>query len=497
MQKKSVLERAREEYLALTYDDVRLRTDYSEVLPNEASTESRLSRNIKLKIPIVSAAMDTVTESKMAIALAKLGGIGVIHRGLSIEEQASQVARVKNHLNGLLGRPICVYEDDTVEAVLKKREEKRYEFHSFPVLNRKERFVGLVTGNDFELCDDSSSTIERIMSTAIITAPPETQIEEAYRIMKEQKKKILPLIDDDGLIRGMYVLSDVKRIQTGSAENYNVDQKGQLRVAAAIGAGEEAFERTKALVGKNVDAIVIDTAHADTKDVVETLRKIKSNFSIDVIVGNVSVGESAVRLAKAGADGIKVGQGGGSICTTRVIAGIGRPQVSAIYDCATAISDYNIPICADGGLRHSGDIPIAIAAGAHSVMMGSMLAGLDESPGEIVFMKGKRWKGYRGMGSIGAMQESQGARERYHQGKGNLVPEGIEGLVPYKGTLAEAMIQYIGGLTKGMGYVGAKTIEDLIEKGQFDRITNAGLSESHPHDVQVTKDAPNYTSSEN
>lgn len=497
MEKKQALEIARKECLALTYDDIRLRTDYSEVLPNEVSTESRFSRNIKLRIPIVSAAMDTVTEHKMAIELAKLGGIGVIHRGMSLEEQVSQVARVKNHLNGLIEKPICVNENETVATVLKRREEKGYEFHSFPVLNDQKKLVGLVTANDFDFCDDASLQIKEIMSREIISAPAETGLREAYERMRREKKKILPLINAHGSIAGMYVFSDVKRIETGSAENYNVDQKGQLRVAAAIGVGEGAIETVRRLVAKNVDAIVIDTAHADTKSVIETLREIKSRFSIDVVVGNISVGKSALRLVEAGADGIKVGQGGGSICTTRIIAGTGRPQVSAIYDCAVAISGYGIPICSDGGLRNSGDIPIAIAAGANSVMMGGMLAGLDESPGEIVFMEGKRWKGYRGMGSMGAMQASQGARERYNQGKSNLVPEGIEGLVPYKGTLKEVMIQYIGGLTKGMGSVGAKTIQELREKGQFDRITNAGLSESHPHHIQITKDAPNYTSGGN
>jgi len=297
----------------------------------------------------------------------------------------------------------------------------------------------------------------------------------------------------------MYVFSDVKRIKTRSAETYNVDSKGQLRVAAAVGTGEEAFERVARLSEKNVDVIVIDTAHGDSKYVIDTLKEIKRNYSLDVVVGNVSIGESAKRLVNAGADGIKVGQGPGSICTTRVIAGIGRPQVSAVYDCAKAIEESDIPICADGGLRNSGDITIAIAAGAHSVMMGSMLAGTEEAPGNIIFVEGRQWKSYRGMGSLGAMEISGSSRERYLQQqteKNQLIPEGVEGLAPYKGRLADVIFQYIGGLRRGMGYVGAASIEELRNKGDFDRITTAGFSESHPHDIKIIKESPNYRKDE-
>ena len=392
---KNVLERAREEGLALTFDDVRLRTGYAEVMPNQVNIESKFSRNVGLKIPVVSAAMDTVTEYGLAIELAKLGGMGVIHRSLSVEDQADHVARVKHHLNGLIEKPICVYEDESVPTILAKREEKGYPFHSFPVLSREGKLVGIVTGNDFEFCGDSQLNVRDIMSTELISAPRDTTIDRAYDLMRSEKKKILPLVTENREVAGMYVFSDVKRIKTRSAETYNVDNKGQLRVAAAVGTGDEALKRVERL-SKRVDVIVIDTAHGDSKSVIDTLREIKRNYSLDVVVGNVSIGESAKRLVEAGADGIKVGQGPGSICTTRVIAGIGRPQVSAVYDCAKAIEGIDIPICADGGLRSSGDIPLAIAAGAHSVMMGSMLAGTEEAPGEIVFVEGRQWKSYRG-----------------------------------------------------------------------------------------------------
>lgn len=494
--KKTVLEKARKEGVALTFDDVRLRTGYSEVMPDDVNLESRFSRNIGLKVPIVSAAMDTVTEYGLAIELAKLGGIGVIHRGLSIDDQAFHVARVKHHLNGLIEKPICVREDEKVSSILSKRDSKGYSFHSFPVLNGEGRLVGILTRNDFEFCDNDSSYAKEIMSTELLTASVQTTLDEAYDLMREGKKKVLPLVDDDEKVEGMFVFSDVRRIKTRSAESYNLNSKGQLLVAAAIGVGEESFERVARLVEKNVDVVVIDTAHGDSKSVLDTLKEIKRNYGgLDVVVGNISVADSAKRLVEAGADGIKVGQGPGSICTTRIIAGIGRPQVSAIYDCVKEIEGDGIPICADGGLRNSGDIPIAIAAGAHSVMIGSMLAGTEEAPGETMFIQGRQWKSYRGMGSVGAMMENRSSRERYLQsdgGKNQIIPEGVEGLVPYKGRLKKVIFQYIGGLRRGMGYVGAASIEELREKGEFDKVTAAGFSESHPHDIQITEDSPNY-----
>jgi len=492
---KTTLEHALKEGLALTFDDVRLKTGHSEVMPDNVNLESKFSKNIGLKIPIVSAAMDTVTEYKLAIELAKLGGIGVIHRNLSPEEQASQVSKVKHHLNGLIDKPICVYEDESVSSVLLKIKEKGYSFLSFPVLSREGKLVGLVTGNDFDFCDNPSLKISNIMSSQPYHGKEGMSIDEAYQKMRSEKKKSIPLKDKEGRVVGMYVFSDLKRIKTRSAENYNLDSNGQLRVAAAIGTGEEEIERASKLVEKKVDVVVIDTAHGDSKAVIDTLREIKKRYDIDVVVGNVSIGESARRLVDNGADGIKVGQGPGSICTTRIIAGIGRPQVSAIYDCYKAISDTNIPICGDGGIKNSGDITVAIGAGAHSVMMGGMLAGTEESPGEIYFYEGRQWKLYRGMGSLGAMEESKSSRQRYLQsdaGKNRLIPEGIEGRIPYRGKLSDVVFQYVGGLRKGMGYVGAGTIEELRDKADFDRITNSGFLESHPHSIKITKEAPNY-----
>ncbi len=495
MKEKNILKRAREEGLALTFDDVRLKTGHSEFTPDEVNIESKFSRNVSLRIPIASAAMDTVTEYELAIELAKLGGIGVIHRSLSIKDQADHVARVKHHLNGLIEKPICVYEDESVSSILSKRKEKGYTFHSFPVLNKEMRLVGIITRNDFDFCKNYSLKAKDIMSKELLLASEGTTIDSAYDLMIKEKKKILPLVTGEGKIRGMYVFSDVKRVKTRSAETYNVDSKNQLRVAAAVGTGKEALERVAKLSEENVDVIVIDTAHGDSNLVLDTLKEIKRNYFLDVVVGNVSVGKSARRLVDAGADGIKVGQGPGSICTTRIIAGIGRPQVSAVYDCAKAIEGSGVPICADGGLKNSGDIPVAIAAGAHSVMIGNMLAGTEESPGDIVFVEGRQWKSYRGMGSIGAMETSKSARERYsqnHTGKNQLIPEGVEGLVPYKGMLKDVLFQYVGGLRRGMGYVGAASIEELREKGDFDRITSAGFSESHPHEIRMTKESPNY-----
>jgi IMP dehydrogenase len=503
MKSKSLLEKAREECVALTFDDVRLRTGFSEVMPDDVNIESKFSRNVSLKIPIVSAAMDTVTEHGLATEMAKLGGLGIIHRSLKPETQATHVARVKHHLNGLIDTPACIYDNEAVSSIIERKNMMGYHFNTFPVLDREEKLVGIVSGNDLDFCDDNSKLINEIMTTNLVTSPKDTTLDEAYEIMKREKKKLLPLITESGEIAGMYAFSDVKRIKTRSAETYNIDKRSQLRVGAAIGVGDDGIKRAELLCNQNVDCVVIDTAHGDTQPVLDTLKEIKKNFpTLDVVVGNVSIGESAKRLADAGADGIKVGQGPGSICTTRIIAGIGRPQVSAIYGCAKSLEQhepspgvYGIPICADGGLKSSGDIPIAIAAGAHSVMLGSMLAGIEEAPGDIVFTQGRQWKRYRGMGSMGAMETSQGSRERYRQadgGKNQMIPEGVEGLVLYKGKLDEVIFQYVGGLRRGMGYVGAKDIEELREKGDFDRITPAGFSESHPHDVNITRDSPNY-----
>lgn len=478
--------------MALTYDDVRLSTGYSATLPDNVTIESKFSRNVGLKIPIASAAMDTVTEAEMAIEIAKLGGIGVIHKNFSAQDQASQVAKVKFHLNGLIEKPICFDEHITIGEILARKEERAFNFHSFLLHDSAHRLVGLLTKNDFDFCEDRSLKAKQIMTKNVITGTPGTGLREAYRIMKESKKKVLPLVDKDGKVVGLYTFSDVKRILFGDSKTFNVDQSGRLRVAAAVGVYDDAFERVEKLISEKIDLVIIDTAHGDSAGVIETLKQIKKKYDIDVVAGNISEPESAERLCRAGADGLKIGQGPGSICTTRVIAGIGKPQVSAIYECAKVASKFGVPVCADGGLKFSGDIPIAIGAGAHSVMMGNMLAGTKESPGEFRFHQGVQYKVYRGMGSLGAMESHKGSRERYNQGKNDLVPEGMEGMVPYKGPLREVIYQYIGGLRRGMGYVGAGNIEDLRMIAQFVRLTEAGKAESHPHDIIITREAPNY-----
>ncbi len=478
--------------IALTYDDVRLTTGYSATLPDNVNIESKFSRNVGLKIPIASAAMDTVTEAEMAIEIAKLGGIGVIHKNLNAQEQASQVAKVKFHLNGLIEKPICFDENISIGEILAYKKEREFNFHSFLIVDSKQRLVGILTKNDFDFCEDHSLKAKQIMTKNVITGNPGIGLHEAYRTMKESKKKVLPLVDKDRKIVGLYTFSDVKRIAFGDSKIFNVDKNGRLRVAAAVGVYDDAFERVAKLISEKIDLVIIDTAHGDSKGVIETLKSLKKRYDLDVLVGNISEPESAERLCRAGADGLKVGQGPGSICTTRVIAGIGKPQVSAIYECVKVAAKFGVPVCADGGLKFSGDIPIAIGAGAHSVMMGNMLAGTKESPGEFRFHQGVQYKVYRGMGSLGAMESNKGSRERYNQGKNDLVPEGMEGMVPYKGPLREVISQYVGGLRRGMGYVGAETIEELRTKAQFVRITEAGKAESHPHDIIITREAPNY-----
>ena len=488
--------------LALTFDDVRLKTGYSEVMPSKVLLDTKFSKNISLKIPIASSAMDTVTESKMAIAMAKCGGIGIIHRNMDPEKQASEVSKVKYHLNGLIEKPITIEEDEKIEDVLKKIEEKQYGFHSLPVVDKNNKIVGIITKNDFDLSDNLSASAKNIMSTKLIIAPAGTTIDQAYEIMKKEKKKVLPLINENMEITGMYVFSDVKRLLESTSPMYNIDSRGQLIVGAAVGTGEVEKIRIQKLVSKNVDVLVIDTAHADSKPVFEMIRYIKENFSVDVVIGNVSEPESVKRLIEAGADGIKIGQGPGSICTTRIIAGIGKPQVTAIYECSKIAAEYKIPICADGGIRYSGDITIAIGAGASSVMLGNLLSGTKESPGDIIFKNGRQWKLYRGMGSLSALKENESSRQRYRQDDQlffkkedkSLISEGVEGLVPYKGEVKEVIVQYIGGLKNGMGYIGAATIKELNEKADFIRISDAGKKESHPHDINIVNEQPNYQS---
>lgn len=496
MKKDKFFDKMESQGLALSYGDVRLRTDHSTILPAEAKLSSFFSRHVPLKFPIISSPMDTITEHNMAIEMAKMGGLGIIHRGLSPKDQAAEVARVKFYLNGFIKKPICVFEDQTIDEILAMIKEKDYSFRSFPVLDRNGKLVGLLTNNDFDFCPDHFLKAGDVMSRNLITAEEGIVLEDAYKTMRDRKKKILPVINKIGELVGIYVYSDVKRLITGGSPNFNIDDNGNLRVGAAIGTGDDAFERLSLLADFGIDVVVIDTAHADTKSVIETLKTIKKEYSqIDVVVGNVSEGESAKRLVDAGADGVKVGQGPGSICTTRIVAGIGCPQVTAIYNCAKALRGSGVSVCADGGIQQTGDITIALAVGANSVMLGNILAGTKETPGEVIIRQGVSVKEYRGMGSLAAMQASKASRERYGQGKNGkdkLVPEGVEGMVPYKGEVAQIIFQCLGGLRSGMGYVGAADINELQEKADFFQISGAGLGESHPHSLLATKEAPNY-----
>ncbi len=481
--------------LALEFDDVTIKSGQTDVMPADVSIETKFSRNVGLKIPIVSAAMDTVTESRLAIRLARLGGIGVIHRNLTPDEQAAQVKQVKRHLNGLIEKPITVRASETIEQILTRRLEKKYTFHKFPVIDKHGCLAGILTKDDFEFCDDVSKTAAQVMTTELIVARPETTLAEAYNLMILRKKKALPLVNERKELVGMYDFSDVKRLMSGEKTAFNLDPKGRLRVAAAVGVHCDAYDRI-ALFPPDIDVVVIDTAHGDSKNVAETLRALKHERALtcDIIVGNVTEPESAKRLLDLGADGIKVGQGPGSICTTRVVTGIGCPQLTAIYNCARMVRDTGIPITADGGIRLSGDIPKAIVAGADCVMLGGLLAGCEESPGDTFTHHSGRMKKYRGMGSLGAMQ-NRGGRERYGQGKvphEKLVPEGIEGAVPYRGMLADVVHQLLGGLRSSMAYVGAPTIPALQQRGDFRRVTQNGVNTSHPHDVMLIADAPNY-----
>lgn len=483
--------------LALGFNDVRLKTGYSEILPAEAKLSSKFSRNIELAIPIVSSPMDTVTEAKMAIAMAKAGGLGIIHKGLSPSEQASAVAKVKHNLSAFIAEPICVFADDKVGDVLRLKQEKDYGFSSIPVIDKNRRIIGIVTGNDFEFCDNPEERlISDIMSIDLIGVKPGMGVSEAYQEMRKNHKKILPVFDEDHVLQGIYTWKDVKRIVTNDAAGYSLDRNGSLRVGASIGVNPDDEERADLLAAKNVDVLVIDTAHGDSKAVFRMLKFLKKNYpKIDIVAGNVSEGVAAKRLVDAGADGIRVGQGPGSICTTRIVAGIGHPQVSAIYECAKAIRGSGVPICADGGIEYSGDITIALAAGAHNVMLGKLLAGTTESPGVVMYRNGKSVKIYRGMGSLGAMLDNKASRERYGQTgstSDKLVPEGVEGEVTLKGEVSDILFQLVGGLRSGLGYIGAENIASLHEKADFYRISPSGLKESHPHGLDYIKDAPNY-----
>jgi len=476
----------------LTFDDVLLIPDYSEVLPRDVNISSMFSRNIKLNTPIVSAAMDTVTESKMAIAIAREGGIGVIHKNMTIEQQAKQVNIVKRAENGMIFDPITISKDKLVGDVLKLMET--YKIGGIPVVDGDRRLVGIVTNRDLRFERNLNRPISEIMTTQnLITTDISTNLEKASSILQNYRIEKLPVVDKNNKLIGLITYKDITQVK--DKPNSCKDDKGRLRVAAAVGVTSDTLERIEELVKANVDAIIIDTAHGHSLAVLEMLKRAKYKFpEKDIIVGNIATAEAASELVFAGADAVKVGIGPGSICTTRVIAGVGIPQLSAIYNVAKAIKNSGVPVIADGGLRYSGDIVKALAAGAQSVMAGSLFAGVEESPGETIIFQGRKYKSYRGMGSIEAMQ--QGSKDRYFQDVEDdikkLVPEGIVARVAYKGSLNEVLYQLVGGLRAGMGYCGAATIEKLHET-KFCRITYAGVTESHPHDVTITRESPNYS----
>lgn len=475
----------------LTYDDVLLVPAYSEVLPREVDVTSLFTKNIRLNIPIVSAAMDTVTESRMAIAMAQEGGIGVLHKNMTIEEQAMQVRKVKRAENGMILEPVTLKENALVGDALAMMKE--YGIGGIPVTNSENVLVGIITNRDLRFERDHTRPVTEVMTRNVITINEFTDFEQAEAILQKHKIEKLPVVDKQQKLIGLITYKDIIKIK--ARPNACKDQLGRLRVAGGVGVTSDTLDRVAALVRENVDAIVIDTAHGHTRNVMEMARRVKSSFpDVDLVVGNIGTAEAARDLARVGVDAVKIGIGPGSICTTRIIAGIGVPQLSAIYDVTTALKGTGIPAIADGGIRYTGDIVKAIAAGAHSIMAGSLFAGVDESPGETVIFEGRKFKTYRGMGSIEAMQ--QGSKDRYFQDMEDdirkLVPEGIVGRVPYKGSLSEVIYQMVGGLKSGMGYTGSTAIEKLQE-AKFIKITSAGITESHPHDVTITSEAPNYS----
>jgi IMP dehydrogenase len=473
----------------LTFDDVLLVPAKSHVLPNDVSTATRLTREITIEIPIVSAAMDTVTEARLAIALAREGGIGILHRNLSIEAQVAEVDKVKRSESGMIVEPVTLPPDARVEDALELMA--RYHISGVPITDETDTLVGILTNRDLRFAPDATQPVSELMTgSGLVTAPVGTTLAEAEAILHRHKIEKLPVVDPDGRLCGLITVKDIqKRIEFPKATK---DERGRLRVGAAVGVGPDAWERTGALVDAGVDVLVVDTAHGHSTAVPEMVRRIKSEWDVQIIAGNVATPEGTESLIDAGADAVKVGQGPGASCTTRVVAGVGVPQVTAIYESALVST---VPIIGDGGLSSSGDVAKAIAAGADTVMTGSILAGTDEAPGEVIFQQGERFKEYRGMGSLGAMRARGSSRDRYFQGDvedvAKLVPEGIEGRVPYKGPLAGILHQLVGGLRQAMGYCGAATIEEM-KRAQFVRITAAGLRESHPHDVTITKEAPNY-----
>ncbi len=476
----------------LTYDDVLLIPAYSEVLPKTVELRTKFSRNIDLNIPFVTAAMDTVTESRMAIAIAREGGIGVIHKSMSIEDQARQVAIVKRAENGMIYDPVTIRRGSTVKDALAMMAE--YHIGGIPVVDEANHLVGIVTNRDLRFERHLDKTVDEVMTKEnLVTTDQQTDLAAAAQILQENKIEKLPVVDKEGRLVGLITYKDITKAKDKPMACK--DSKGRLRVAAGVGVTADTLVRMQALVDAGADAIVIDTAHGHSKYVIEKLVEAKASFpGVDIVVGNVATGAAARLLADNGADAVKVGIGPGSICTTRVVAGVGVPQLSAVYD--NALRDTDVPLIADGGLRYSGDVVKALAAGGSSVMIGSLVAGTEESPGETIIFNGRKFKSYRGMGSLEAMEQKNGSKDRYFQGDTTevkkLVPEGIAGRVPYKGTVQEVIYQMVGGLRSGMGYCGAKTIGNLHD-AKFTRITNAGVMESHPHDISITSEAPNYS----
>jgi len=477
---------------ALTYDDVLLLPDYSEILPRDTNTQTQLTRNIRLNIPLVSAAMDTVTEAQLAIAMALDGGIGIIHKNMPIDRQAGQVRKVKRSQSGMILDPITLNGNGTVgdaEAIMKENK-----IGGIPVVDENKKLIGIVTNRDLRFEKNPKKPISQIMTkTNLITANAEVGLLEAEAILQEHKIEKLPIIDKNGKLTGLITYKDI--LKNKDRPNACKDEFGRLRVGAAVGVTADMLERIEALMTAGVDVVSIDTAHGHSKGVIDGAKRVKKTFpNLELIVGNIATAEAAKALLEAGADAIKVGVGPGSICTTRIIAGVGMPQLSAVYESAQAVKGSGVPIIADGGIRFSGDLVKAIAGGASSVMIGSLLAGTDEAPGEVILYEGRKFKTYRGMGSLEAMED--GSKDRYFQDAEDdikkLVPEGIVGRVPYKGHVSEVLYQLTGGLQAGMGYCGAHTIPDL-QKASFVKISNAGMVESHPHDVHITREAPNYS----
>ena len=473
---------------ALTFEDVLLVPQYSEVLPKEVSLETKLTKNITLNIPMVSAAMDTVTEYRAAIAMARLGGIGIIHKNMDIETQCKQITKVKKSESGIIIDPIYVHPDATLGEADALMNE--YKISGVPVVDGHNKLLGILTNRDMRFEKDMRKTAEETMTKMpLITAKKGISLDEAADIMHKNKIEKLPIIDEDGFLKGLVTIKDIKkRIEYPNA---NKDDFGRLRVGGAIGVGQ--FDRARALVDAGCDVLVLDSAHGHSKGIIDTVKKIKETLAVDIIAGNIATAEAAEALILAGADGVKVGIGPGSICTTRIVAGVGVPQISAIDECAEMARKYGVPVIADGGIKYSGDIAKALAVGASCIMAGSLLAGTEESPGETIMFQGRQYKSYRGMGSIGAMQK--GSTDRYFQegtAADKLVPEGIEGRVPFRGSIAGIVHQMMGGLRSSMGYCGSNSIEDFWEKAEFVEITSAGLKESHVHDVIITQEAPNY-----